>query len=236
MKIAGIQKLSMVDYPRKMACTVFFAGCNFRCPYCHNKSLVTPEADQIYMTEEDVLKFLKKRQGLLEGVCITGGEPLLQGDNLFPFIKAIKEMGYGVKLDTNGTNPDLLKVLCESGLVDYVAMDIKNSREHYGKAIGIEIGQNFLEKVKESARYLMQGTVEYEFRTTLVKGIHTLSDIQHIVDWIGDAHIWYLQNFKDSGDILSPNSCKMEPFSENELKMFANTAKESKLNTVVRNV
>jgi len=242
MKIAGIQKLSMVDYPGKMACTIFFAGCNFRCPYCHNKSLVIPEADQPYMNEEEVLKFLKRRQGLLDGVCITGGEPLLQGDKILPFIKKIKELGYSVKLDTNGTNPQLLKELCESGMIDYVAMDIKNSREKYGKAIGGEMitnqekGQNLLKKVEESACFLMQGTVEYEFRTTLVRGIHEPEDIQHIVDWMKDAHIWYLQNFKDSGAVLNPNVCKMEPFSENELKMFANTAKESKLNTVVRNI
>jgi len=125
-----------------MACTIFFAGCNFRCPYCHNKSLVIPEADQPYMNEEEVLKFLKRRQGLLDGVCITGGEPLLQGDKILPFIKKIKELGYSVKLDTNGTNPQLLKELCESGMIDYVAMDIKNSREKYGKAIGREMITN----------------------------------------------------------------------------------------------
>ncbi len=238
MRIAGIQKLSMVDYPGKMACTIFFSGCNFRCPYCHNSSLVIPEQNQTYMEEEDVLKFLKKRQGLLEGVCITGGEPLLQGYALVPFLKKIKELDYSVKLDTNGTFPELLKQLCEAKLVDYVAMDIKNSRQNYGKAVGIKETrqENLLDKVQESARYLMEAPVEYEFRTTLVKGIHEPQDIADMVDWIGKASIWYLQNYKDSGAILSPNSCKMEPFSENELNLFANTAKESKLNTVVRNV
>ena len=238
MRIAGIQKLSMVDYPGKMACTVFLSGCNFRCPYCHNSSLVIPEPEQSYMTEEEVLKFLKKRQGLLDGVCITGGEPLLQGDAIIPFIREIKNLGYAVKLDTNGTNPLLLKELCESGLVDYVAMDIKNSRENYHVAIGREKTDcgKLLENVQESVNYLMNSKMNYEFRTTLVKGIHTSQDIEDIVVWIGKARIWYLQNFKDSGAILSPNSCKMEPFSENELNFFANTAKESKLNTVVRNV
>ena len=238
MRIAGIQKLSMVDYPGKMACTVFLSGCNFRCPYCHNSSLVIPEPEQSYMTEEEVLKFLKKRQGLLDGVCITGGEPLLQGDAIIPFIREIKNLGYAVKLDTNGTNPLLLKELCESGLVDYVAMDIKNFRENYHVAIGREKTDcgKLLENVQESVNYLMNSKMNYEFRTTLVKGIHTSQDIEDIVVWIGKARIWYLQNFKDSGAILSPNSCKMEPFSENELNFFANTAKESKLNTVVRNV
>ena len=278
MKIAGIQKLSMVDYPGKMACTIFFTGCNFRCPYCHNSSLVIPDQDQPYMSEEEVLNFLKKRQGLLDGVCITGGEPLLQGKDLIPFIRQIKELGYSVKLDTNGTFPELLKELCEEGLVDYVAMDIKNSKTGYEKAVGrkmagrkpavmrqesdqvetsrtdnltirnfvdemantkdafSEESQGLMAKVEESARYLMQGTIEYEFRTTLVKGIHEHNDILDMVEWIGNSHIWYLQNFKDSGAILSPNSCKMEPFSENELNLFANTANESKLNTVVRNV
>ena len=278
MKIAGIQKLSMVDYPGKMACTIFFIGCNFRCPYCHNSSLVIPEQDQSYMSEEEVLKFLKKRQGLLDGVCITGGEPLLQGRNLLPFIRQIRELGYSVKLDTNGTFPELLRELCEEGLVDYVAMDIKHSRTSYEKAVGRSVtnrkkttikkeedqaeamcmdnltirefvdemtntrevcqkeSKGLLDKIEESVRYLMQGTIDYEFRTTLVKGIHEPQDIPDIVDWIGNAHIWYLQNFKDSGAILSPNSCKMEPFSENELNLFANTANEMKLNTVVRNV
>lgn len=238
MKIAGIQKLSMVDYPGKMACTVFFAGCNFRCPYCHNSSLVLPEPDQSYMDEDEVLGFLKKRQGLLDGVCITGGEPLLQGENLIPFIKRIREFGYAVKLDTNGTFPELLKKLCNQGLIDYVAMDIKNSRENYEKAIGKNVLQqeSILDKVQESARYLMEGTVDYEFRTTLVKGIHTPQDIADIVDWISDAKIWYLQNFKDSGAILSPNSCKMGPFSENEIELFEKIAKEHEMNVVVRNV
>ena len=130
MKIAGIQKLSMVDYPGKMACTIFFTGCNFHCPYCHNSSLVLPEPDMTYMSEEEVLKFLKKRQGLLDGVCITGGEPLLQGQNLISFMSQIKEMGYCVKLDTNGTFPELLKDICQSGLVDYVAMDIKHTKSN----------------------------------------------------------------------------------------------------------
>ena len=238
MRIAGIQKLSMVDYPGKMACTVFLEGCNFRCPYCHNSSLVIPEPDQSYMTKEEVLKFLKKRKGLLDGVCITGGEPLLQGDDIAFFIREIKKLGYFVKLDTNGTNPKLLKELCESDLVDYVAMDIKNSRECYHMAIGREKADcgKLLENVQESVSYLMNGGVDYEFRTTLVKGIHTPEDIEDIVVWIGESRIWYLQNFKDSGSILSPNSCKMEPFSENELELFANTAKDSQLNIVVRNV
>ncbi len=238
MKIAGIQKLSMVDYPGKMACTIFFSGCNFRCPYCHNSSLVIPEQDQSYVDEEEVLKFLKKRQGLLEGVCISGGEPLLQGKALIPFLNKIKELGYSVKLDTNGTSPDLLKQLCEEKLVDYVAMDIKNSRKNYGKAVGIEETRRdiLLEKVQESARYLMEAPVEYEFRTTLVKGIHEPQDIADMVEWIGKASVWYLQNYKDSGAILSPNSCKMEPFSENEMELFAKTAKDYNLNVVVRNV
>lgn len=252
MKIAGIQKLSMVDYPGKMACTIFFPGCNFRCPYCHNKSLVIPEPDQGYMDEEEVLKFLEKRQGLLDGVCITGGEALLQGENLIPFLKKIRGLGYTVKLDTNGTSPAMLKQLCEDKLVDYVAMDIKNSRENYHAAAGkplphtAEDGQekacpdtslgSVLDKVQESVRYLMKGCVEYEFRTTLVKGIHTQQDIEKICHWIRGARIWYLQNFKDSGHILNPNSCPMEPFSENEMKLFEKTAKEHKLNAVVRNV
>ena len=235
MKIAGIQKLSMVDYPGKMACTIFFTGCNFRCPYCHNSSLVIPEKDQTFLSEEEVLKFLKKRQGLLDAVCITGGEPLLQGRELISFIRQIKELGYAIKLDTNGSLPDLLKEICEEGLIDYVAMDIKNSKAAYEKAVGKSL-PHLLENVDKSAQYLMQGTVAYEFRTTLVKGIHEPQDILDIVDWIGGANIWYLQNYKDSGSILSPNSCKMEPFSENELKLFANTANELKLNTVVRNV
>lgn len=254
MIIGGLQKLSMVDYPGKMACTIFLFGCNFRCPYCHNSGLLIPEEGQTFLEEKEVLAFLKKRQGLLEGVCISGGEPLLQGEKIIPFLKKIKELGYSVKLDTNGTFPELLKELCESKLVDYVAMDIKQSRAKYDTAIGRNLAgeqknagrtdqedeghvtKSLIEKVQESAEYLMESKIDYEFRTTLVKGIHEPQDIADMVEWIGGAKFWYLQNFKDSGNILSPNSLKMEPFSENEIKLFEKTAKERKMNVFVRNV
>ena len=258
MKIGGLQKLSMVDYPGKMSCTILFTGCNFRCSYCHNSLLVLPEPDHEWIPEEQLFSYLKKRQGILEGVCISGGEPLLQGRNIIPFLETIKELGYPVKLDTNGTFPELLRELCERELVDYVAMDIKNSRENYGRAIGVEQSklneqpgnanqnvldkqpgkpeQNLLDRIQQSVDFLLQNQVDYEFRTTLVKGIHEPQDIEKICHWIGGAKAWYLQNFKDSGSLLAPNSCQMSSFSENEMELMEKTAKNYKMNVFVRNV
>lgn len=215
--IGGLQKLTLLDYPGKTACTVFFMGCNFRCPFCHNASLVLPDQWGTPENEQTVLAFLKKRQGLLDGVCVTGGEPLLCS-NLFSFLQNIKDLGYDVKLDTNGSKPKKLKEAVRLGLVDYVAMDLKNSPGKYGKTVGISKDQNpsgLLETVKESVSFLLKNSVDYEFRTTVVKGFHTPKDMEEIGQWILGAEKYYIQNFSDSGNLVGKE--KMDSFLEEEL-------------------
>lgn len=201
MIIQGLQKLTLLDYPGKVACTIFTAGCNFRCPFCHNASLVIDTSANETIPEEEIFRFLTKRQGILDGVCISGGEPLIQ-DGIEEFIRQIKEMGYDVKLDTNGSFPDKLIRLVEAGLIDYVAMDIKNSQEHYGRTIGIE--DYDIRDVHRSVKYLMSGKVPYEFRTTVVREFHQRSDFASIGRWIRGAREYYLQQFVDSGDLIRP--------------------------------
>ncbi|CUX40834.1 anaerobic ribonucleoside-triphosphate reductase activating protein [Clostridium sp. C105KSO13] len=201
MNIQGLQKLTLLDYPEKVACTIFTAGCNFRCPFCHNASLVTEIVPLNSIPEEEVFKFLHRRQGILDGVCVTGGEPLLQPD-IEEFIKRIKELGYAVKLDTNGSNSALLRRLAEQDLLDYVAMDIKNAPDKYGETIGIN--EYNLENILQSVDFLMSGVVPYEFRTTVVRKLHKREDFAAIGRWIKGAEKYYLQGFVDSGDLIHP--------------------------------
>ncbi|HJD47640.1 MAG TPA: anaerobic ribonucleoside-triphosphate reductase activating protein [Candidatus Mediterraneibacter norfolkensis] len=201
MDIQGLQKLTLLDYPGKVACTVFLAGCNFRCPFCHNASLVTHVDPANDIPETEVLDFLMKRAGVLDGVCITGGEPLLAA-GLETFIEKIRAMGYLVKLDTNGSNAGRLESFVEKGLVDYVAMDVKNSPAKYAQTIGLE--EYDLENVKESVRYLMEGKIPYEFRTTVVREFHKRDDFEEIGRWLKGAEKYYLQGFEDSGDLIRP--------------------------------
>lgn len=201
MNIQGLQKLTLLDYPEKVACTIFTAGCNFRCPFCHNAALVTHVDPYKGMQEGEVLAFLKKRQGILDGVCLTGGEPLLQPD-IAAFIDKVKELGYSVKLDTNGSNIERLRQLVEKDLVDYVAMDIKNAPNKYGQTIGID-GYN-LENILQSVDYLKSGAVSYEFRTTVVREFHKREDFASIGRWLKGAEHYYLQAFIDSGDLIQP--------------------------------
>ena len=200
MTIMGLQKLTLLDFPGKLACTVFTGGCNFRCPFCHNASLVIPSKFGGVMPTEEFFAFLEKRRGMLQGVCVSGGEPTLLFD-LEEFISRIKSMGFLVKLDTNGSRPDVLKSLVEKGLVDYVAMDIKNSLDMYPRTVGVEDFD--VTPIRESAEYLMSGAVDYEFRTTLVAGLHTEREITEIGRWLEGAPRLYLQNFVDSGDLIS---------------------------------
>lgn len=212
MKLAGLQKLTLLDFPGIMAAVVFTAGCNFRCPFCHNASLVEGSNDDFLSTDE-VLKFLKLRQGILEGVVITGGEPLLHKD-IDTFIKEIKNLGYKVKVDTNGTNPTLLKRLVEQKLVDYVAMDIKHSPLEYEKAVGTN---NFsMTAVEESKEFLLSDKIDYEFRTTIVKGIHTKEGIINLAKWIEGAKRYYLQHYKASDGVLAPTG--LDAFSKDEME------------------
>lgn len=200
MKIFGFQKMTLLDFPGRVACTVFTGGCNFRCPFCHNASLVT-HIDGEEITTEEILSYLNKRKGLLDGVCVTGGEPLLQTD-LADFLRAVKEMGYAVKLDTNGAYPEKLKALLEENLIDYVAMDIKNSKEKYALTCGVAVD---MQKIEQSVELLKEGRVEYEFRTTLVKELHETQDIISMAKWLSGTRYWYLQSFVDSGDLIGKN-------------------------------
>ena len=191
VKIAGLQKLTLLDYPGKTACTVFTWGCNLRCPFCHNAGLVTEPLTEA-ITADELYVFLKKRTGLLDGVCVTGGEPLLQPD-LFEFLKPIRDMGFAVKLDTNGTFPDRLISLVEEKLVDRVAMDIKNAPALYARTAGLETMD--MAAVMKSRNFLLSGSVEYEFRTTVVRGLHTRESLVEAARWIAGAQAYFLQQF-----------------------------------------
>ena len=199
MEIAGLQKLTLLDYPGHIACTVFLAGCNLRCPFCHNASLVLPGREgQGHISQEELLDFLRRRAGKLSGVCITGGEPTLRKE-LPALIAQIRQLGLSVKLDTNGSNPQMLQSLLADGLVDYVAMDIKNSPARYAETCG---GVDVLEAVKKSVSLLVDGPWNYEFRTTVSKPYHTQQDMAQIGQWIQGAKAYYLQQFVDSGDLI----------------------------------
>lgn len=220
MRIQGLQKLTLLDYPEKMACAVFTAGCNFRCPFCHNASLVVDIPQETEMSEEKFFDFLKKRQGVLEGVCISGGEPLLQPD-IETFMQKIKDLGYAIKLDTNGSFPDKLRMLVEKALVDYVAMDIKNCPESYAITAGVETLD--MEAIKESVAYLKAGHVPYEFRTTVVKYYHSEDSFERIGQWLTGTEKYFLQNFVDSGDLIGK---KTRGCSEEEMKEFLATVQK----------
>ena len=180
MKIVGIQKLTLLDYPGKVACTVFLDGCNFRCPFCHNAELLRPELEPL-MTGEELLAFLKKRRGILEGVCITGGEPTIHPE-LPQLIRSVRELGYLIKLDTNGYRPQSLRALLEEGLLDYVAMDLKNSPGGYGAAVGLTAPD--MSRIGESIRLLLESGLDFELRTTVVKPIHSAEAIQNMGKWL----------------------------------------------------
>lgn len=197
MRIAGLQKMSLLDYPGKVACTVFLPGCNFRCPFCHNFELLDTKNTE--MDTDALLQFLSKRQGILEGVCITGGEPTLQKD-LPDLLKQIRALGFSVKLDTNGYRPEVLKTVVEEGLADYVAMDVKNSPAYYGPTCGLESMD--LSRIEQSLRILLAGGTDYELRTTLMLPLHTDQSVEEMVSWVkkcsqSKAKRWFLQPFVD---------------------------------------
>lgn len=201
MKIYGLQKTTLVDYPGHVATTLFTGGCNFRCPYCHNGDLVIGLDDIEPYAMKDIFSHLQKRKGVLDGVVISGGEPTLQAD-LPNFIRQIKELGYLVKLDTNGTNPAMLRSLVEEGLVDYVAMDIKHSRAKYASIS--HAADDSLESIAASVDYLKEGHVDYEFRTTLCKELHKETDMTAIGLWLMGAKAYYLQPYKESEQVIQP--------------------------------
>lgn len=213
MRIQGLQKLTLLDYPEHTACTVFTAGCNFRCPFCHNASLVVDIPKESEISEEEFFAFLQKRIGILDGVCVSGGEPLLQPD-IEQFIRKIKDMGFAVKLDTNGSFPEKLINLLEEGLIDYVAMDIKNSPETYAFTAGTE--KLDIEAVQKSVAYLKEEHVPFEFRTTVVKHYHSKASFEEIGKWLVGTEKYFLQNFVDSGDLIGKNTrgCSAKEMNE----------------------
>lgn len=199
MKFYGMQKMTLLDYPGYVACTLFTGGCNFRCPFCHNALLVLDLDENYTIPEEEVLAFLKKRQGLLDGVCVTGGEPLINKD-IGDFLSKVKELGFKIKLDTNGTNPALLKELVLQKLVDYVAVDIKNSPEKYAETVGLKSFD--MSTINQTVNFLMTGSVDYEFRTTVTKQFHTEKSMEEAARFIRGAKRYFLQNFVDSGNLI----------------------------------
>lgn len=226
MLIQGLQKLTLLDYPGRLAATVFLGGCNLRCPFCHNASLVVRPGDYS-ITEEEFFSFLESRRGRLEAVCVSGGEPTLRPE-LPSFISKIKSMGFLVKLDTNGTRPDVLRSLVEAGLVDYVAMDIKNSKQSYSRTSGVEVN---IADIEASVAYLLSGAVDYEFRTTVVDGYHTVEDFISIGEWIRGAKAYFIQSFKDSGDIIAKG---LEKPGEIEVFAFLEAVKPYVPNAQIR--
>lgn len=198
MKIQGLQKMTLLDFPGKIACTVFLGGCNFRCPYCHNGSLALGEGDEV-MSREELLSFLGARRGRLEGVCISGGEPTIHSD-LPELISQIKDLGFAVKLDTNGTNPEMLTSLINDGLLDYVAMDIKNSPEKYEDTV--VINSSLIDNVRMSTEILMGGRVDFEFRTTLMRELQGEEEMHAIGRWLSGDEKFFLQTYRDEGDLL----------------------------------
>lgn len=220
MKIVGLQKLTLLDYPGQVACTVFLGGCNFRCPFCHNGQLL--EDAPAIMEPEELLAFLKGRKGVLDGVCVTGGEPTLNAE-LPELLRQIREKGYLIKLDTNGYRPDVLKALAGEGLLDYVAMDVKNSPGRYGETVGVP--GICLDRIEESIRFLLSGAVDYELRTTVAEPLHDENSIQDMASWLlklGAGHKikrLYIQPFVDRdtvlvGGLAAPDDEKLGKFGE----------------------
>ena len=207
--IDGFDKLTLLNYPDKVACTIFTKGCNFRCPYCHNSSLISLDKENDKYKE--VISYLNKRKGILDGVCITGGEPLIHKSTK-ELIKEIKNMGFLVKLDTNGSNPDMLKELIDENLIDYVAMDIKNTFDKYEETIGCKTN---IDNIKKSIDIIESSNIDYEFRTTIVKELHTFDDIKGIINMIDKKSKYYIQNFRNSDGVLNKN---LNGFTKEELE------------------
>ena len=229
MKIHGLQKMTLLDFPGRVACTVFLGGCDFRCPFCHNFELADGSAKPV-MEEEELLSFLKKRQGLLDGVAFPGGEPCLHRD-LPDLIRRIRELGFAVKLDTNGYHPRLLQALLEEGLIDYAAMDIKNCPEKYALTCGVS--EVNMDTVRESIALLMNSGIDYEFRTTVVEEFHQAEDFHGIGELIRGARHYYLQCFTDRDSVPFGN---LHAPSKEALEAYAEIARQYVSDTSIRGV
>ena len=201
MQICGFNKTTLLDYPEHVAATIFTGGCNFRCPFCQNGDLVLRPGSVPTISEEDVLQVLRKRKGILTGVCITGGEPTLQHD-LAEFIAKIKELGYLIKLDSNGYRPDVLQSLHKKGLLDYIAMDIKSSPENYAAVAGVR--QMDMNIIRSSVDFIRTCGLPYEFRTTAVRELHTAQDFHRIGEWLAGCDAYYIQSYQESSGVINP--------------------------------
>ena len=221
MKIYGLNKTTLLDYPGRVAATIFLGGCNFRCPFCQNSSLVLSPDRQSEIPEEEVLSFLKKRKGILEGVCVTGGEPTLSPE-LPEFLKKIQDLGYPVKLDTNGSRPQVLKDLESRNLIQMTAVDIKACPNNYPSLCGLVHPD--LDSIKETVDFLINGSLDYEFRTTVVRELHTEQDFIQIGQWIVGAKAYYLQAYRDSEEVLQPG---FSSYSQKELMYFRDILKRT---------
>lgn len=226
MDFGGFQKLSLLNYPDRVACAVFTAGCNFRCPYCHNAGLISGVHRPV--PEETVFDYLKKRRGLVEGICVSGGEPLMDPE-IIPFLRELKKTGLAVKVDTNGSFPGRLESIISEGLADYIAMDIKNTAEKYAETIGLE--KSPADAVRQSAGLLKQGRTAYEFRTTVTAEFHTAADMEKIAAFLKGAAVWYLQPFRDSPEVPRKGLHAPDPEKMKEFGSIGNRY----VKTVIRN-
>ncbi|MCR4695236.1 MAG: anaerobic ribonucleoside-triphosphate reductase activating protein [Pseudobutyrivibrio sp.] len=230
MIILGLQKTTLLDFPGKVASTIFTGGCNFRCPFCHNKDLVFVPTDALFYSEDEIFQHLESKKKVLDGVCITGGEPTLHKD-LPDFIKRIKDLSLLVKLDSNGTNPDMISSLISDSLIDYVAMDIKHSKEKYNSLACMptfDIG-----KIEASVELLKNSPIDYEFRTTIIKECHQAQDMEAIGQWLAGAKAYYLQSYKESPQVINPI---FSPPSAETLESFVEIVKPYVENTRIRGV
>lgn len=229
MKICGIQKVTLLDFPGYVACTIFLGGCNFDCPYCHNSSLIRSNKAAEIITKEELYEYLKRRKGILDGIAITGGEPLIHSE-IIDLIKNIKALGYKVKLDTNGSKPETLKYLISEGLIDYVAMDIKNTLKKYPLTIGCLTD---LSKIEESIKLLINSNIEYEFRTTIVKEYHEPNDFHKIGEMIKGAKRYFLQSYKYQDSVRDKTLSAM---TKEELQVCLDIVKEYVVNASLREI
>lgn len=230
MQISGLQKLTLLDFPNRIACTIFTCGCQFKCPFCQNSSLVFVNEKTPLISEEEIFEFLKTRVGILDGVCITGGEPTLQKD-LKDFIKKIKNLGFLVKLDTNGYRPEVLKELLDENLLDYVAVDIKNSYEKYGLTTGVKNLDT--SKIDDTIRILLSSSIKFEFRTTVVKEFHEMNDFDEIAKIIKGVRHYYLQQFRDSESCIQSG---LHAYSKEELDEIQKRLESYGIETSIRGI
>ncbi len=223
MKICGVQGISVIDYPGKIASILFLCGCNFRCPFCHNVSLIDGYESLNYKNSEAVLEDLEKRKGFIDAVVITGGEPLINGSEFIALLRKLQEMDLSIKIDTNGYNTDMLRMVLEAGLVDYIAMDIKTSIDRYDIAVGLEL---YTDRILNSIKAIRESSIEYEFRTTCVPGLVDSIEIESIARLIEGAARYYLQQYRVEEPTLDPSYMKLSPYPAEKLESFKTIAQE----------